>query len=56
MTEPEEMVSVPKAELESLRATIETLGNEEVMAQLRRSEEDIEEGRVRPVKELLEEL
>jgi len=30
--------------------------SEEVLEQLRRSERDIEEGRVRPVEELLEEL
>lgn len=56
MSESEEMVTIPKSELESLRATVETLSNEEVMEQLRESERDIEEGRVRPVEELLEEL
>lgn len=50
------LVSVKKRDLESLKATIETLQNMEVMRQLEDSEGDIEEGRVRNAKELLKEL
>jgi PHD/YefM family antitoxin component YafN of YafNO toxin-antitoxin module len=50
------LVSIPKSDLDSLEATIETLGNEYVMDQLKRSEEDIQKGRVRDAREFLKEL
>lgn len=50
------LVSIPKADLDSLEATIETLENEHVMVQLEMSEQDIQKGRVRNVKEFLKEL
>ncbi|EQD59930.1 hypothetical protein B1B_07981 [mine drainage metagenome] len=50
------LVSIPKSDLDSLEATIETLENEYVMDQLERSEQDIQKGRVRNVREFLKEL
>jgi hypothetical protein len=50
------LVSIPKSDLDSLEATIETLENEYVMVQLKRSEEDIQKGRVRDAREFLKEL
>ncbi len=50
------LVSIPKSDLDSLEATIETLENEYVMDQLERSEKDIQKGRVRNVREFLKEL
>ena len=50
------LVSIPKSDLDSLEATIETLENEYVMDQLKRSEEDIQKGRVRDAREFLKEL
>ena len=50
------LVSIPKADLDSLEATIETLENEYVMVQLEMSEQDIQKGRVRNVREFLKEL
>ncbi len=50
------MISIPKSDLDSLEATIETLENEYVMDQLERSEQDIQNGRVRNVREFLKEL
>ena len=50
------LVSIPKSDLDSLEATIETLENEYVMDQLKRSEQDIQKGRVRNVREFLKEL
>ena len=50
------LVSIPKSDLDSLEATIETLENEYVMGQLERSEQDIQKGRVRNVREFLKEL
>jgi hypothetical protein len=50
------LVSIPKSDLDSLEATIETLENEYVMDQLERSEQDIQNGRVRNVREFLKEL
>jgi len=52
----ERLVSIPKTDLESMEATIETLQNRYVMEQLERSEEDIAKGRVRRAREFLEEL
>ncbi|MCI2413055.1 MAG: hypothetical protein MPI47_07020 [Cuniculiplasma sp.] len=49
-------MSIPKSDLESLEATIETLENEYVMDQLERSEQDIQKGTVRNVREFLKEL
>ena len=48
--------SIPKSDLESLEATIETLENEYIMDQLERSEQDIEDGKVRNARDFLEEL
>ena len=50
------LVSISKSDLDSLEATIETLENEYVMDQLARSEQDIQNGRVRNVREFLKEL
>ena len=50
------LVSIPKSDLDSLEATIETLENGYVMDQLKRSEEDIQKGRVRDAREFLKEL
>ncbi len=50
------LVSIPKDDLESLEATLETLENKWVMAQLEKSEQDIIEGRVRNAKDFLKEL
>ena len=50
------LVSIPKSELESLKATIETLENKYVMEQLEDSEKDIESGRVRNIEKLIKEL
>ena len=50
------LVSIPKSDLDSLEATIETLENEYIMDQLERSEKDIQKGRVRNVREFLQEL
>ena len=50
------LVSIPKSDLDSLEATIETLENEYVMDQLKRSEEYIRKGRVRDAREFLKEL
>ena len=49
------MISIRKSDLDSLLATIETLENQDVMDQLRRSEDDIRKGRVRSARELLHE-
>ena len=50
------LVSIPKSDLDSLEATIETLENEYVMDQLERSGIDIKNGRVRQVREFIKEL
>ena len=50
------LVSISKSDLDSLEATIETLENEYVMDQLARSEQDIQNSRVRNVREFLKEL
>ena len=50
------LVSIPKSDLDSLEATIETLENEYVMDQLERGEKDIQNGKVRNVREFLKEL
>jgi hypothetical protein len=50
------LVSIPKSDLDSLEATIETLENEYVMDQLERSKQDIQKDRVRNVREFLKEL
>ena len=41
------MVTIPKSDLDSLEATIETLQNRYVMRQLEATEKDIQKGRVR---------
>jgi PHD/YefM family antitoxin component YafN of YafNO toxin-antitoxin module len=50
------LVSIPKEDLESLEATIETLQNEYVMEQLEKSEIDIRKGRVRNIEKFTKEL
>ncbi len=50
------IVSIPKSDLDSLEVTIETLESDYVMDQLKRSEEDIQKGRVRNVRKFLREL
>lgn len=55
-SEEDRLASIRKSDLESLEATVETLQDEDVMRQLRESEEDIQEGRTRPARELLKEL
>ena len=50
------LVSIPKSYLDGLEATIETLENEHVMNQLARSEIDVQNERVRSVREFLKEL
>ncbi len=50
------LVSIPKSDLESLEATIETLENKHVMDQLEKSEQDIQKGRVRDAREFLKEI
>ena len=49
------MISIRKFDLDSLLATIETLENQYVMDQLRKSENDIRKGRVRNAREFLQE-
>ncbi len=43
----ERLVSIPKRDLESLEATLETLENRLVMAQLAESEKDIRKDKIR---------
>jgi len=50
------LVSIPKSDLDSLEATLETLENEYVMDQLERSEQDIIKGKVRNIRDFLKEL
>jgi PHD/YefM family antitoxin component YafN of YafNO toxin-antitoxin module len=50
------LVSIPKSDLDSLEATLETLENQYVMNQLKQSEEDIQNGRVRKAREFLKSL
>jgi len=50
------LISIPKSDLESLKATIETLENKYVMQQLIESEKDIIEGNLRDIDELIKEL
>ena len=50
------LVTISKADLKNLEATIETLQNRQMMKQLEKSEWDIREGRTRNAHELLKEL
>ncbi len=50
------LVSIPKSDLESMEATIETLQNRYVMEHLEKSEQDIKAGRTRNIDELIKEL
>jgi hypothetical protein len=50
------LVSIPKSDLDSLEATLETLEDEYVMDQLERSEQDIIKGKVRNVRDFLKEF
>lgn len=52
----ERLVTIPKTDLESLEATLETLQNKEVIKQLVKSEKDIREGKTRNIDELIREL
>ena len=49
-------VSIPKLDLDSLEATVETLENDYVMDQLERREQNIQKGKARNVREFLKEL
>ena len=55
-SKPSRLVSIPKSDLDSLDATIETLENKHVMDQLEKSEQDIQNNRVRDAREFLKEL
>ena len=55
-TKQSRLVSIPKSDLESLEATVETLENEYIMEQIERSEIDIKKGKVRNVKDFLKDL
>ncbi len=48
--------SIPKSFLQSLIATIKTLIDTEIMDQIERSGEDLKNGRIRNVRDFLEEL
>ncbi|MHB1811702.1 MAG: hypothetical protein ACYDCP_10320 [Thermoplasmataceae archaeon] len=48
--------SSPKSFLQSLIATIKTLINTEVIDQIERSGEDLKNGRIRNIRDFLEEL
>lgn len=50
------LVSIPKTDLESMEATIETLENRDVMEQLECSEADINAGKVRNIDKFINEL
>lgn len=50
------LVSIPKEDLESMEATIETLEDKYVMEQLEKSEEDIKAGRTRDIDEFIKKL
>ncbi len=50
------LVTIPKADLESLEATVETLENKYVMEQLEKSEQDIVNGRTRNARDFMKEL
>ena len=50
------MVTIPKADLDSLEATIETLQNAYVMGKLEATEKDIQKGRIRKARDFLKEL
>jgi PHD/YefM family antitoxin component YafN of YafNO toxin-antitoxin module len=52
----ERLVSIPKSDLESLEATIETLQDKYVMEQLEKSENDIIKGKVRNIDKFIKEL
>jgi hypothetical protein len=50
------LVTIPKADLDSLEATVETLENRYVIEQLEKSEQDIMNGRTRNARDFLKEL
>ena len=50
------LVSIPKEDLESMEATIETLEDKYVMEHLEKSEEDIKAGRTRNIDKFIKEL
>jgi len=50
------LVSIPKIDLESLEATVETLENRNVMEQLENSELDIRKGKTRNMDDFIKEL
>ena len=50
------LVSIPKSDLESMEATIETLENKEVMEQIEKSDKDIVDGKTRNIDNLIKEL
>jgi len=52
----QKLIDRSEEDLESLEATIETLQNEYVMEQLKKSEIDIRKGRVRNIEKFIREL
>ncbi len=52
----ERLVSIPKSDLDSLEATVETLENQYVMKQLAESEQDIVRGKVRKARDFIKDL
>ena len=52
-TRQSRFVSIPKSDLESLVATVETLENEYVMKQIKRSVIDIKKGKVMNVRDFM---
>jgi len=50
------LVSIPKSDLDSLEATVETLQDRDVMEHIEASERDIIEGRVKSAREALKEI
>lgn len=56
MQEKERLVSIPKRDLDSLEATLETMENKGVIKQLIKSNKDIARGSVRKARDFLKKL
>ena len=56
MQQKERLVSIPKRDLDSLEATLETMENKKVIKQLVGSEKDILKGRIKKARDFLKEL
>ena len=52
----ERLVSIPKSDLESLEATLETIENKIVVVQLNSSEKDIRKGKIKKARDFLKSL